>query len=157
MPLQIWSYSGWGSGIESLRIDQQELIAMDETMQNELSAYKSEKVWIQELQNVNASPFHQHPKVIHLVIGNTGEVKIPYTTAGSGHNGLPCGDIATQGVDEIMLQREQIYQVWQGKCPLIAELCQRYSNIGNEKIYDKGSIVRKWSAAFDDEQIAAHR
>lgn len=147
-----WTFLGWGARIENLRIEKQDVERLDVSLANDLSSLKTEREWMYELCESDALPFEQTPRVIRLAIDASGQVRIPYTTAESGLDGIPCGNVFSISAAEVIEQWQRAYQAWLGVYPAIGYLCQRYGDKSNEKLYDKQSVVRKWCAAFEATQ-----
>ena len=155
-PVWLWSYAGWGAGANELRIEQKDLEQLDLAIQAELSHVKTEAGWAEELSGADDPAFSNDPQVMRIVVDSSRQVKIPYTKVSGGHDGLSCDCLATDAVEDIMIKWQKAYEAWQASYPSIGQLCQKYSDEKSEKLYDKGSVIRKWSGAFEDEHRETH-
>lgn len=143
--IRTWSFSGGGAQIEDLRIEQSDFDLLDQPIQEELSNCLTASEWVERLGDVHDPPFAEHPRIVRLAVNHMGAVKIPYTSASGGHDGIDCGDLLKQSGAGILYQWKQNYSIWQSSYPTIASLCQAYSDPINQKRYNRRSIVRKWS------------
>jgi hypothetical protein len=148
-PVRLWSFSGWGATQDELRIEKRDLELVDPFIRNELRDIRSEAEWVKELSNTDEPAFPKDPQVIRLVIDGSGQVKIPYTKATGGLDGIACGCSSTDAVDKIMNQWQKAYDTWRNWYPNTGVLCQEYGNSNNEKLYDRGSMIRKWGGAYE--------
>ena len=147
----VWGYLGWGTRIEELRIEKQDLEKLDGLSRKEIAHLKTEREWVGILGQSGEPPFSPAPDVIRLAIDGSGEVKIPYITAISGLDGISCGNVLSMPVTAVLEKWEQIYTAWVSAYPSVGYLCQNYGDVGNEHLYDEQSVIRKWCAAFESD------
>jgi hypothetical protein len=152
-PVWLWAYSGWGAGANELRIEQKDLEQLDPAIQAELSHVKSESEWVKELSSADEPAFSNDPQVMRIVLDSSGQVKIPYTKVRGGQDGVSCDCLSTDIVEEIMVKWQKAYGAWRASYPSLGRLCQNYSDRQSKKLYDKGSVIRKWSGSFEDEHF----
>ena len=153
----VWDYLGWGAYSEALRIEATDLQVLDEASKKLLRGLKTEGEWIAALQREDALPFGLSPGVIQLVVEKSGDVKMPYTTVSSGLEGEVIGNVFREPVDEVLNRWEKRYAAWAASYPSVGELCRRYGDESNKRLYNKRSIVRKWSAAFEAQSRVGSR
>ena len=147
----VWDYLGWGAYSEALRIEAGDLQALGEMSKRFLGDLKTEGEWIEELKQEETRPFRLKPGVIQLAVEKSGDVKMPYTTVGSGLEGEVIGNVFREPVGEVLSRWEKHYAAWAGSYPSVGELCRKYGDENNQRLYNKRSVVRKWCAAFESQ------
>jgi len=145
----VWEYLGWGAHSDNLRIDSEDFERLDEASQSALVHLMPEYEWIEKLRQSDISPFASEPLVIHFSIDKSGVVKVPYTTVRGGLDGFSLGNVFSEPAADILYRWEQFYRMWANSYPSIGELCRKYGDKGNKRLYSRNSIIRKWCAAFE--------
>jgi hypothetical protein len=130
-------------------MEEKDLELVDLSIRNELSDFRTEREWARDLVNSDAPAFSKDPNVIRMVIDKAGQVKIPYITVSGGHDGLQCGNLYVDTVDGIVGKWQKAYGAWQDRYPGVGALCREFGDENNLKLYDRGSMIRKWSGCFE--------
>ena len=148
----VWEYVGWGAHSDHLRIDQEDLKALDAASQKALAHLKTEKEWVEVLAQKDEPPFEAEPRVIHVSVDRSGEARIPYTTVTQGLDGARAGNIFIERPERILERWESFYKKWANSCPTIADLCHKYGDEDNRRLYSQRSVIRKWCAKWEVQQ-----
>lgn len=147
--ISLWSYLGYGTEIENLRIEKSDLNILDTLTCEELDYVKSEREWINELLDINEFPFPSNPGIIHISVDSSGDIRIPYTTTSKGHEGFVISKFPVDSVEITINKWYQEYKNWIKLYPSVKELCNKYGDKSSNKLHDKRSIIRKWCSLHE--------
>lgn len=141
-----WGFLGHANQIEDLRLEHTDLDRLDDAARANLGHLKPESAWVQTLADSTDAPFAAQPPVIHMVVESDGTLRLPYTPAAQGHQGIVIGNILADPVDRVMEAWTTAFAEWLSAFPKLGTLSQTYGDPAGTRLYDFASIKRKWCA-----------
>ncbi|KQC12759.1 MAG: hypothetical protein APR63_10450 [Desulfuromonas sp. SDB] len=148
--LSLWSYVGFGTEIEQLRLDVDDMEFFDENYKDQFESYKPEYKWIDELKESDEMPYPLEPKIVRIVVDSSLNVRMPYTRTGLGHQGIVISKYGSESGEMIIDKWFQEYQRIYSSYPNIKKLIEKCGDLKSSKLHSKSSIISKWLSLFQD-------